>query len=599
MLIGKYLNKYYLKYWWCFLFGIAGLLATDYCTTEIPIYLQYIVDEIDGISADRLLHISLMVLLFAGLAMVARMLWRLCIFYASRKIMQGLRQDMFEKAETLSLNYYRQNNTGTVMGYFTTDVDQIGESFGWGTVMIIDAVFMTAIVLYRMFSLNVALTLVALIPTLLIFVWGILVDVIIERLWDGRQRSYDKLYDFTTQNFTGIRVIKAFVKENQQIHAFSKLARKNFDANFKLNAFSSVFDAILEIILAVIITLILGFGTYFIYQTASGNVVTLFGLDATMTIGELVSFTAYFDLLVWPVIAAGQVISVFSRSRISYKRIARFLSADVDVASPIDAVEIKDAKGTIEFRDFSFSYPDESGEAISHLSLKIEPGERIGVVGKIGSGKTTIANVLTRLYNFEEGCVFLDGVDLMKADIRSLRSQISYAPQDNFLYSDTIENNIAFSSPTIEEEKVKEAASFADVASNIEAFPQGYQTVSGERGVTLSGGQKQRISLARAYYHDAPILILDDTVSAVDLKTETEILSHIEKLGRDKTVLVIASRVSTIRHFDKILVLEDGKAVGFASHEQLMKECPAYQKMVHLQALEALAESKEGWSDNG
>jgi len=599
VLFGKYLNKYYIKYWWCFLFGIAGLLATDFCSSEIPVYLQYVVDEIDGIAPERLLFICLMVLLFAGLGMIARMLWRLCIFYASRKIMQGLRQDMFEKAEKLSTNYYRQNKSGTVMGYFTTDVDQIGESFGWGTVMIIDALFMTAIVLYRMFSLNVAITLIALIPTLLIFVWGLLVDIIIERLWDGRQRSYDNLYDFTTQNFTGIRVIKAFVKENQQIRAFSRLARKNFDANYKLNAISSVFDAILQLIMAAIIGIILGFSTYFIYQKATGNTISLFGLDATLTVGELVSFTAYFDLLVWPVIAAGNVISVFSRSRISYKRIAHFLTADVDVSSPINAIKIENARGEIEFCNFSFTYPEEKRETLSNVSFKINPGERIGIVGKIGSGKTTIANILTRLYNFEEGRVFIDGIDLMKADITSLREQISYAPQDNFLYSDTIENNIAFSSSIVDEAKTKRAASFAAVDANIKAFPSGYQTVSGERGVTLSGGQKQRVSLARAYYRDAPILILDDTVSAVDLKTETEILSHIEKLGKEKTVLVIASRVSTIRHFDKILVLEEGKVVGFASHEELMKDCSSYQKMVHLQALEALAESKEGWSKNG
>ena len=592
MLIGKYLTKYYKKLWPFFLVGFFALIAVDIVETEIPKYLRIVVDEVDTLTGNALWDILGRVLLLAGAILVGRIVWRLCIFYASRKIEAGLRQDMFEKAERLSLSFFRENPVGTVMSYFTNDIETIGEFFGWGTVMLIDAVFMTLIVVIRMIAVDPYMTLIAALPIALIAVWGALVERFMAIKWDQRQEAFSELYDFSQENFTGIRVIKAFVKENQQIHAFAKIARKNADVEYSFGKLSSIFDVIIEIIISSIIALILGFGGYFVFCTVTGQPIQLFGHEISFTIGRLSEFVTLFQLLVWPMIAMGQVISMRSRAKTSLRRISHFLDAEEDVMSPRNAVALHNVKGKIEFRDFSFTYPKEATPALKNISFCINPGETIGIVGKVGSGKTTLANVLLRLYNYQDGGVFIDDVDLMDADLDTLRDAISYAPQDNFLFSASIKENIAFSDASIDMTRVKEAAVFADIDTSIAVFREGYDTVSGERGVTLSGGQKQRVSLARAYHKGAPILLMDDTVSAVDLKTEETILENIKLNRAGMTTLVIASRVSTVRDFDKILVLEDGCAVGFGSHEELMETSPAYQKMVYLQRLEA--EAKEG-----
>ena len=568
--------------------------------TEVPRHLKLVVDGLNEstITAEMLWNTLGTILLLALGILVGRIVWRLLIFYASRKIEAGLRDDMFRKAERLPLTYFRENKVGAIMAWFTTDVETIGEFFGWGTVMLIDAVFLSVIVILRMvLEVNWALTVLAAVPILLLAVWGFLVERIMSRKWEERQKAYDELYDFAEEGFTGIRVIKAFVKENQQIHAFARTAAKNRDTNYSFAKVSILFDVLIEILIYSVIALLMGFGGYFVYQSMHGEPYHIFGMSIEMTIGDLTQFISLFDLLIWPMIALGQIIMMHSRSKTSLQRITRFLDVPEDVKSPENAIVLTNPRGAIEFRNFSFAYPDGGDGALKNLSFSIEPGERIGVVGKIGSGKSTLAQILMRLYNVEKGRVFVDGIDIMDADLVSLRDAIAYAPQDNFLFSDTITNNIAFSSQEPDQSLVKEAADFADIDGNIEGFPKGYDTVSGERGVTLSGGQKQRISLARAYYKKAPILIMDDTVSAVDVKTEETILENLRTMRENQTTIVIASRVSTVRKFDKILVLVDGVAEGFAPHAELMKTSPSYQKMVRLQQLEA--EAQEGGKSNG
>ncbi len=576
--------------------GVIALVAGDIAQTEIPKYLGEIVDGIEdsSLSTERLWVILGIVLAYAGVILVARIVWRLSIFYASRHIEAGLRHDMFEKAERLPVSYYRENKVGKVMAWFTTDIETIGEFFGWGTVMLIDAFFLSVIVIIRMILVDGALTLLAGVPILLIAGWGLLVERFMSQKWEERQKAYDELYDFAQENFTGIRVIKAFVKENKEIHAFAKVAKKNADVNYSFGKISILFDLVIEVIIYMIIAIILGFGGWFVFATVQREPVQIFGSSILLTVGQLVEFTSYFDILIWPMIALGQVIAMRSRSKASLKRITVFLDAPETIKSPDDAIVLENPQGAVKFEHFSFRYPDDGNDedALNDLTFSIKPGERVGVVGKIGSGKSTLANILLRLYNYEEGKVFIDGIDLMKIDLDSLREAVAYAPQDNFLFSDTIANNIAFSADEVDEDKVIAAAQFADIDSNIKDFPKKYETVSGERGVTLSGGQKQRISLARAYYKHSPILLMDDTVSAVDVKTEETILHNVIEKRQGLTTIVIASRVSTVRHFDKILVLVDGKAEAFGTHDELMETSPAYQKMVYLQQLEA--EVQEG-----
>ncbi|MCQ2799214.1 MAG: ABC transporter ATP-binding protein/permease [Bacilli bacterium] len=596
ILLGKYLKKYYKQLSFFLILGVVALVVVDIVETEVPKFLKDIVDNIDGMTTPALWEILWKVLLCALVIVLGRVGWRLCIMYASKKIAAGLRGDMFQKSLRLSNSFYHENKTGTIMSWFTTDIETIEEYFGWGTVMLVDAVFLSLIVLIRMIMVDYALTLVAAIPIILIGIWGFLVEKLMGKKWEERQKAYDDLYGFTEESFSGVRVIKAFVKETNEIHSFAKIVRKNKDVNYNFAKIEVFFDVMIHIIINATIALVLGFGGFFIFQAYNGNGINIFGHVVDITVGQLMEFLAYFDLLVWPMIAAGQIITMKSRAKTSLKRITRFLDVPEDVKSPENATKLSDVKGEITFKDFSFKYESETENVLKNVSLTIKPGELIGVVGKIGSGKTSLATALLRLYNFKEGTLFIDGVDLMKADIESLRENISYAPQDNFLFSDTIANNISFSSSAGNQKDIENAADFADISSNIDAFPNKYETVSGEKGVTLSGGQKQRISLARAYYKNSPIMIMDDTVSAVDVKTEETILKNINEQRKGKTTIVIASRVSTVRHFDRIIVLKDGEVEAFDSHDNLMKTSKSYQRMVYLQQLEA---EMEGGKNNG
>lgn len=595
MLFGKYINKYYLKYSWLFLLGIIGLVAVDVFQLFIPEYLGKLVDLFDGSAIDKaaLKEIILGVIVVALVMFFGRIMWRLSIFNASQRIEADLRHNMFLKAERLSQRYYHENKVGTVMAWFTTDLETIEEFFGWGSVMLVDAMFLSVLALYKMFTLDWVLSCILLIPLVLIVVWGMLVEKFMALKWEQRQTEFDKLYDFSQESFTGIRVIKAFVKETQQLHAFAKIAKRNKDANIELVKVSVIFDAIIEIIISAIMALILGLGGYFVYKYSIGAPVVIFGHTVDMSAGGLIMFVGYFDTLVWPMIALGQVVSMRSRSKASLKRITNFLDQEEEIHNPENAYVLADVKGDVTFSDFSFAYPNTDADVLKNVSVDIKAGESVGVVGKIGSGKTTLVNTLLRLYNIDKGKVFIDGHDVMDCDIQSVRDAIGYVPQDNFLFSDKVKNNIAFSCETLDMDKVYEAAKFADVHSNIQDFTEGYDTISGERGVTLSGGQKQRISIARAYIKDAPIMILDDSVSAVDVKTEETILANIRNQRKGKTTIVIASRVSTVSHLDKILVLNNGEVEAFDTPQRLAQISPTYNKMVYLQKLEREVEGGE------
>jgi len=566
------------------------LVGVDILQTFIPENLGHLIDGIQTqtiTDQDLLKYVSYIIGCALGM-MAGRVCWRLTLFHASKKIEAGIRHDMFLKAERLPVSYYHTNSVGTVMAWFTTDIETIEEYFSWGTIMLIDAIFLSVIVIVKMIiNINVPLTIIACIPLLLVIIWGALVEKFMAMKWDERQKAFDSLYDFAQENFTGIRVIKAFVKETQELHAFAKVARKNHDVNINFGRVSIVFDVIIEAIIALCFAIVMGFGGWFVWAAASGNPITLFGQTFNLKIGELTTFIGYFDSLIWPMIAMGSVVSMKSRAKASLKRITIFLDSVEDVKNCEDPIVFeKPISGSLVFNHFSFKYPSNEYDSLKDISLEIKSGESIGVVGKIGCGKTTFVNSLLRLYNIEDNSILIDGTDLMKVDIKSLRDQIAYVPQDNFLFSDTISHNIGFCDPNMAQEDIENAAKFADVHDNIIDFKDGYETISGERGVTLSGGQKQRISIARAYAKNAPIMILDDSVSAVDVKTEETILGNIKELRKDKTTIVVASRVSTVKDLDKIIVLNNGSVEAFDTHENLLKTSPTYKRMVYLQKLE-------------
>lgn len=590
MLFGKYINKYYKKYFIFYLIGVLCLISVDYLQLYIPEFLGKIVGMFDGENVVNVDKLSSIILALIGVAFgvcTGRVIWRLSLFNASKRIEADIRKEMFLKSEVLSQRYYHENKVGTIMSWCTTDVEEIQEFLGWGSVMLVDAVFQSVFVIYKMIRLDWALSLIAFIPMLLIIVWGGLVEKFMDKKWTKRQKLFDDLYDYSQESFTGIRVIKAFVKETQQIHEFAKIAKKNKDANLEFTRASVLFDVIIEMLITIIMCLILGLGGWFVYSTATNNPINIFGHLVELDAAKLITFIGYFDLLIWPFMALGQIVTMRGRANASYKRIAHFLDEQEEIKNPENAVVLKDIKGKITFNNYTFAYPDSKVSSLKNVSFTIEPGETIGIIGKIGSGKTTLVNSLLRLYNVQENSILIDDVDIMKCDIKSLRDNVAYVPQDNFLFSDKIRNNIAFSDRETDMQKIKLAAKFADVDDNIVGFKDGYDTISGERGVSLSGGQKQRISIARAYLKDAPIMIMDDSVSAVDVKTEETILKNIKENRSGKTTIVIASRVSTVAHLNKILVLNEGEVEAFDTPDNLLKISPTYQNMVRLQTLEA------------
>ena len=594
MLLGKYINKYYIKYLWMYLIGVVSLVVIDYAQLYIPEYLGAIVDFLDEGNTEPIPDICLKILFIAFVIFFGRMIWRFTLFNASQRIEAGLRRDMFRKSERLSQRYYHETKVGSIMSWFTTDLETIEEYTGFGTVQIVDASFLGILVLVRMVMLDWVLTVFAIIPMLLIILWGGLVEKYMALKWEQRQQQYDRLYDFSQENFTGIRVIKAFVKETSEIRAFAKEARKTRDTNLSFTRVSIIFDNIIELLIAAILALILGFGGWFVYAFATGSTVVIFGHPIELTPGELITFTGYFDSLIWPLIALGSIVTMHSRAKTSLRRISDFMDQEEEIRNPENPVVLTNVQGRVEFRHFSFAYPSKPDiPVLKDVSLSINAGETVGIVGRIGSGKSTLVNILLRLYNVEKESVFIDGQDIMSCDIPSVRRAVAYVPQDNFLFSDTVGRNIAFSDETRPMGEIERAASFADVRENIEAFPDRYDTVTGERGVTLSGGQKQRVSIARAYLKDAPILILDDSVSAVDLKTEETILENIRRERAGKTTLVVASRVSTVDQMSRVLVLSEGRVEAFDTPERLKEISPTYQRMVYLQTLEAEVEGGE------
>ena len=586
----KSIKDYYLKFSGLLLIGVIADIVVDIAQTFVPEFLGEIVDIVSNYQNVTFNDISLLIrniLIVAVVLLVGRMLLRFGILFASVRIEAELRHDMFMKAERLSQRYYHENKIGTIMSWFSSDVETVEEFVGWGTIMIIDALFLSVISIYKMINLDFVLTAITLIPMLALVIWGNGVEKIWSIKWEERQKVFDKLYDFTQETFTGIRVIKAFVKEKQELLAFSKVAKENADKNLEFTRSAIKFDVYIEIIIGATMSLLLGLGSYFVYRNSINDPFMIMNHAVELTASKLITFIGYSDTLIWPMIAMGQIMQMRSRFKTSVSRIYNFLNEEEEIHNIENAVVLKDCKGKITFNDYSFAYPDGNTHSLSNVSFEIEPGQMVGIVGKIGSGKTTLVNSLLRLYNIERNKIFIDDIDIMDLDIQSLRDNVAYVPQDNFLFSDNIKNNISFANNKAELNEVREAAKFADVDDNIVDFAQGYETVTGERGVTLSGGQKQRIAIARAYMKNSPIMIMDDSVSAVDMKTEETILHNIYEKRKGKTTLIIASRVSTVSHLDKIIVLNEGKLEAFDTPENLLNISPTYQKMVYLQQLES------------
>lgn len=581
MLFGKHINQYYLRYFWAFVLGIAALIAVDYFQLLVPELLAKIINETSegNLTFDFLSGICTNILIIAFVMFLGRFTWRLTLFGGAVRIQSDLREKMFIYSEKLSQRYYKENKTGALMALFTNDLETIEEAFGSGTIMMIDAFFLGGLAFYKMFRLNWMLALMALIPLAILAICGVFVGRVMSMKFEKRQKAYDELSDFSQENFSGIRVIKAFVKEVQEMRAFAKVNEFNRQANLEMARYATKIDVLIGLLTNSMVIIIYLIGGFLVFLTSKETP----GID--FKVGNITEFIGYFDALIWPMMALAQIINLRSRAKTSLRRVSALLDEKIDIKDD-QIVFVEELKGKIQFDHLDFKYPDGDDTVLKDISFTIEAGESVGIIGKIGSGKSTLINILLRLYNVENNKVFVDDIDLMKLPIKKVRENIGYVPQDNFLFSDTIKNNIAFAEQNIDNDKIENAAEFADVKENIVAFKDGFNTVTGERGVTLSGGQKQRISISRAILKNPSILILDDSVSAVDLKTEEKILSNIEKHRQGKTTLLIASRVSTVQKLDKILVMNDGRVEAFGTHKELLKTSSSYKHMVELQRLE-------------
>ena len=585
MLFGKFLNKYYLRYLHFFLLGLIALVAVDYAQLEIPHLYNYLINgintgfvEIDGQAVafdfsfvlDKICEPMMWII---AVMIIGRFSWRICFFGAGIRVETDLRLRMFDHSKNLSQQYYQVNKVGDLMALYTNDIDTVQECVGWGTMMLADAVFLGGMSLLKMAKMDGMLTLLSLIPMVLLLVASLIVGSFMTKKWDARQQAYSDLSDFSQENFSGIAVIKAFVKESKELWAFKKLNQDNEKANVEYTKISTVFRICVTLFVESVICIILGYGGYLVWKK-------------TLNAGELMEFIGYFSSIVWPVMAISELIEMTSKGRASLKRIGGLLEAKQDVFDKEGATQIQNVQGKIEFRNLNFQHATAGFETLQNVSFTINAGENVGLIGKTGSGKTTLVDLILRNYNVPDNSLFIDDTDVNDVTIRSLRNFIAYVPQDNFLFSDTIENNIAFAVDNASEADVQRAAELAAVADNIEEFPERYQTVLGERGVTVSGGQKQRISIARALMVNAPILILDDSLSAVDTKTERTLLDNLKKERGGKTTILIAHRISTIEQMDKVLFIDDGQVLAVGTHEELLATCPAYATMAELQKLE-------------
>lgn len=593
MIFGKYINRYYLKNAPVLLLGLLALLMVDYIQLLIPQFYRLVINGVNlgqvvangqtlPFTKEVLLqHICLPMIWIVVLMVIGRFLWRICFFGSAVRVAANLRERMFDHSRQLSQQYYQVNKVGNLMSLYTNDIDTIQECFGDGILMFFDALVLGLMALYKMWRMDYKLTLLALIPALIMFGIGTVMGTAMTKRWEERQQAFSDLSDFAQENFSGIAVIKAFVKELKELMAFRKLNKQNEEINVIYTKIATLLEVLVTLFVESVICVILGYGGYLVYQ-------------GRFNAGQLVEYIGYFEAIVWPIMAISMLIEKTSRGKASLNRITELLNAPIDVADRPGVQELQNPQGSVEFRHLTFRYPDGEYDVLQDISFTIHPGESVGIVGKTGAGKTALVDLLLRTYNVPDGTLFVDGKDVNTLSIHSVRAACAYVPQDNFLFSDTIAHNIGFGVDDASPEMIDHAASLADVRDNIVDFKDGYETVLGERGVTVSGGQKQRISIARALLKDAPILILDDSVSAVDTRTEKIILDNLKSSRANKTTLLIAHRISTVERLDKIIFLDDGKIEAVGPHDELYTSCPKYRRMVDLQRLE----DEAGGDDN-
>ncbi len=572
-LIGGYAKSRWLHY----AAGILALAAVDLMNVYIPQFTGQITDGLKAgtIGMDGVWRLIGLIILMGAAMAAGRFGWRYFIFGAALDVRRRLQEDLFAHLEKLSMRYYNEHKTGDLMAHFTNDMRSVQMLMGPTVVTAFDATVMLVMVLGKMmFYVDMRLTLVAVIPLLLIMYGDYYYGKVMHRKFFAKQRAFSDLTDQVQEAVSGIRVIKAFVQERQELAAFARVNRLNQDRNMAVARTQALFMPLLDLVIGVSGLLTLLYGGYL---TIAGEI----------TLGQFEAFNLYIAMLVWPMLAAGECITFISQGMASLKRIRTILDEKPEI---VDGAEVKDVaalRGEIELDGLTFAYPDqEDVTVLDSIRVHVDQGSTLAVLGRTGSGKSTLANLLLRLYDAKSDMIRIDGRPICEIPLSVLRRDVAYVPQESFLFSDTLERNIAFGAERKSREEIQRAAQDACIHSNIMDFPEGYDTMVGERGVTLSGGQKQRSAIARALLKDAPILILDDALSAVDTDTEEQILHNLRRNRAGRTTIIIAHRISTIQNADRILVLDEGRAAEYGSHEELMALGGIYRSIHDKQQLE-------------
>ena len=575
----KFAMRYVARHWWQYALGILALYLVDQINIYVPEFTGRIIDGLTAGTLDMQAAMNI-VWMIAGMGLaiaIGRFGWRFFIFGAARSIEREVRGDMYAHLSKLSMRYFNQHKTGDLMAHFTNDLMSVRQLLGMTVITAFDATVMLVLVLWSMINfVSPKLTAVAIIPMLVIAVGDVFYGRIMHKRFRAKQEAFSQLTDQVQETISGIRVIKAFVQERKELYAFAKTTEFTKGKNLHVVRLQALLMPVMDLIIGTSTLLTLLYGGYL-------------AIHGEITVGQFVAFNSYVGMLVWPMMAVGECITSISQGLASLGRIYGIFEEQPDIVDGEQTNHsITSLKGEIKLNHLTFAYPDmPEVTVLEDVSVTVKPGETLAILGRTGSGKSTVPGLLVRLYDVADGMLTIDGHDLKSIPLGVLRENIACVPQDNFLFSDTLQNNIAFGSADKTLASVEHAAKLACIHENIAAFPEQYQTVVGERGVTLSGGQKQRSSIARALMKDAPILILDDALSAVDTDTERQILDNLRTVrGNDRTTIIVAHRISTIQDADHILVLEDGKVAEYGTHEELLQNDGLYKSLFEKQQLE-------------
>lgn len=592
MIFGKYVNVFYKKYFIYLLGGLLALIFVDVIQIFLPKLIGNVVNVFSDSSKSQqiifdeffnaklfdpngFLFFSISLALIALGMFLGRMGWRFTLFKLASSVDYDLRKQMFLHAEELGVEFYKNQKIGSLMSLFNNDLYSIRNCFVDGVIQTIDGFVMAPLVIISMFINNWVLTLFSIIPLILLMVICFVLDKGLTIKYEASLKAFDKLSDFTQESFSGISVVKAFAKEVRYMQDFALKNKGNKQANKEYLRYSIILNVLIEFLINSVFVVIIFVGVNVMLKNPSYKV------------GSLVEFIGYLSAAIWPFIAIAQVLMVRARGKAGLKLVTEFLDTkntlkDVNVNKD----ELVKIDGDILFKDFNFHYPDSNTPVLNNINLHIKKGQNIGIVGKTGSGKSTLVKCLLKIYNIDDGHLFFNGVDVNKLPGKYIKENIGYVSQNAYLFSDLIKNNIAFYDEEVDFDKIEKAAKFACIDDSIKSFKDGYLTMVGEKGTSLSGGQKQRIAISRAVIKDPAILILDDSVSAVDSETEKQILENIHNLRKGKTTFIVSSRVSVVENLDCIIVMNKGRIIGCGRHEDLLKTCQEYKDTVLLQSLE-------------